>query len=145
LGIRVANSHEPVVKIVSTFVYTISMSSATMPSLTSLERLDLLRLRSELGLSRERMARLFDVSAKTIERWETQGSLPRDISSRRLFVDLRELTDLGTLIYGPEGFHRFLALPFPECDGATPFQLIELGQIDSVLASLAADYEGLGP
>ncbi len=104
-----------------------------------------MRVRSELDLSRERMARLFDVSAKTIERWEAKRALPRNHAGRKLLSELREMTDLGKMIYGKNGFHRFLALPIPSAGQATPLQLIERGEIDAVLALLAADYEGLGP
>jgi hypothetical protein len=54
------------------------------------------------------------------------------------------MVDLGKAIYGAEGFHRFLALPIPSAGQATPLQLIERGEIASVLAALATDYEGLG-
>ena len=106
--------------------------------------IDLVRVRSELDLSRERMARLFDVSAKTIERWEARRSLPRNHAARKLLSELREMVDLGKIVYGKEGFHRFLAVPIPAAGQATPLQLIERGEIATVLALLAADYEGLG-
>jgi DNA-binding XRE family transcriptional regulator len=101
-------------------------------------------VRGELDLSRERMARLFDVSAKTIERWEAKRALPRDHAARKLLSELREMVDLGKSVYGKEGFHRFLALPIPSAGQATPLQLIERGEIATVLAALATDYEGLG-
>jgi hypothetical protein len=40
---------------------------------------------------------------------------------------------------------RFLALPLPGYEGATPLQLIERRQSSAVLAVLAADYDGIGP
>ncbi len=118
------------------------MSETTLTS--SLQQIDLVRVRRELDLSRERMARLFDVSAKTIERWEHKRALPKDHAARKLLSELRELVDLGKAVYGTDGFHRFLALPIPSAGQATPLQLIERGEIDTVLAALAADYEGLG-
>lgn len=106
--------------------------------------IDLVHVRSELDLSRERMARLFDVSAKTIERWEAKRALPRNHTGRKLLSELREMVDLGKMVYGTDGFHRFLALPVPSAGQATPLQLIERGEIEMVLALLATDYEGLG-
>lgn len=103
------------------------------------------RVRADLDLSREKLARVFDVSAKTIERWEARGSLPKDAAGRRLLAELREIVDLATLVFGAEGMRRFLALPLPEYDGATPLQLIERRQSSTVLAALVADYEGVGP
>ena len=103
------------------------------------------RVRADLDLSREKLARVFDVSAKTIERWEAKGSLPKDAAGRRLLAELREIVDLATIVFGTEGMRRFLALPLPGYDGATPLQLIERRQSGAVLAALAADYDGIGP
>jgi DNA-binding XRE family transcriptional regulator len=120
------------------------MSSPNLSAIVQSQSVDLVRIRSELDLSRERMARLFDVSAKTIERWEARRALPRDHAARKLLSELREMVDLGKSVYGTAGFHRFLALPIPSAGQATPLQLIERGEIGTVLAALAADYEGLG-
>jgi transcriptional regulator with XRE-family HTH domain len=103
-----------------------------------------LRLREELRLSRERMARLMDVSAKTIERWETREALPANRSARERLSRIHEITELGRAVYSEEGLQRFLSTPLPVFDGATALQMIEIGQADRVLAALAADYEGLG-
>ncbi len=104
------------------------------------------QLRHDLNLSRERMARLVDVSAKTIERWEDRQALPPRASSRiRVqFAQIQEMRDLGVMVYTPEGFQRFLRTPLPPFKGRTALQMIEQGQIAEVIAALAADYEGLG-
>jgi DNA-binding XRE family transcriptional regulator len=103
-------------------------------------------LRRDLSLSRERMARLVDVSAKTIERWEHQHSLPSRVSSRlrAQLAQIQEVRDLGLAVYTPEGFRQFLKTPLPTFDGRTPLQMIEQGKADDVIAALASDYEGLG-
>ena len=90
------------------------------------------------------MARLLDVSAKTIERWEAQGALPASRAVRERLAKLQEIARLGLLVYTSAGFHRFLTIPLPEFEGRTALQMIELGQEDRVIAALAADYEGLG-
>ena len=102
-------------------------------------------LRRDLNLSRERMARLFDVSAKTIERWEHQQGLPTGASYRirTQMAQIQEIRDLGLIVYTPEGFHLFLTTPFPEFDGKTALQMIEQGRTEAVFAELAADYEGV--
>ncbi|MHB8577791.1 MAG: helix-turn-helix domain-containing protein [Dehalococcoidia bacterium] len=105
---------------------------------------DLRELRAALGLSRERMARLFDVSAKTIERWEASGQLPPGRSARNLLVKLAEIVHLGLIVYTPEGFVIFMSTPLGEFHGRTALQLIELGEAEDVLGALAGDYEGLG-
>jgi DNA-binding XRE family transcriptional regulator len=114
--------------------------SATSPAAT----IRPLELRRDLDLSRERMARLFDVSAKTIERWERSQSLP---SSRRVMIQLaqlKEMRDLGLMVYTPEGFRLFMRSPLPDLGGQTPLQMIEQGKIEEVIGALAGDYEGLG-
>lgn len=103
-------------------------------------------LRRDLNLSRERMARLMDVSAKTVERWEHQRSLPDRASARirAQLAQIQEVRDLGLCVYSPEGFREFLKTPLPDFDGRTPLQMIEQGKTEAVLAALASDYEGLG-
>jgi hypothetical protein len=103
-------------------------------------------LRRDLNLSRERMARLVDVSAKTVERWEDLRGLPPRASSRvRVqLAQIQEMRDLGLSVYTPEGFQHFLRTPLPSFGSRTPLQLIEQGRVDDVVAALAADYEGLG-
>jgi transcriptional regulator with XRE-family HTH domain len=116
------------------------MAMYTVPSTST----NPLRLREELRLSRERMARLMDVSAKTIERWETREALPANRSARERLARIREITELGRAIYTEAGMQHFLTTPLPVFDGATALQMIEIGQADRVLAALAADHEGLG-
>lgn len=102
-------------------------------------------LREQFGLSRERMARLLGVSTKTVERWEDKAEPSfGSTSSRRSYSAIEEIARLGTMVYTPEGFRRFLSTPFREFDGRTALQLIELGETSRVLAAIAADYEGLG-
>ena len=90
------------------------------------------------------MARLFDVSAKTIERWEATGSLPASNHARYRLGMLRQIADLGLTVYTPDGFELLLATPLADLGGRTPLQAIEQGEPERVLALLAADYEGLG-
>jgi transcriptional regulator with XRE-family HTH domain len=101
-------------------------------------------IRRDLHLSRERMARLMDVSAKTIQRWEERETLPQDQRVRRQFADLREIVDLGLVVYTEDGFREFLTTPLRAFDGLTALRMIELDRSDEVLAALATDYEGLG-
>jgi DNA-binding XRE family transcriptional regulator len=101
-------------------------------------------LRHDLRLSRERMARLVDVSAKTVERWEQQQSLPANPRVRSQLAQIQAVRDLGLAVYTPEGFQQFLQTPLPVFGGRTALQIIEQGDVDRVLDALAADYEGLG-
>lgn len=101
-------------------------------------------LRDAFRLSRERLARLIGVSAKTVERWEARPTRPARDEIRQRMAELREIADLGAAVYTREGLANFLDAPLAEHDGLTALQLIERGQADRVLASLAADYEGSG-
>lgn len=103
-----------------------------------------LHLRHSLRLSRERMGRLMDVSAKTIERWEEQGAPSGNERRRAQLSRLQEITDLGLQVYTPDGFAQFLTTPLPVFDNRTALQMIEQDRADQVLDALAADYEGLG-
>ena len=101
-------------------------------------------LREALGVSRERMARLLDVSAKTVERWERDGKLPVRASVRHRLAQLQEIAELGRIVYTPDGLVLFLKTPFPTFDGRTGLQLIETGDGERVFGVLAGEYEGLG-
>ncbi len=102
------------------------------------------QIRQHLHLSRERMGRLLDVSAKTIERWETLGSLPASERLRVQLARIQEVIRLGLTVYTPDGFALFLATPMPVFGNRTAIQLMEQGSIDQVFGALAEDYEGLG-
>ncbi len=101
-------------------------------------------IRAALGLSRERMARLFDVSAKTVERWEASGTPPASRHVRGLLAQVDEIVKLGLAVYTSQGLRAFMTSPIPDLGGRTPLQTIEQGDADLVLGVLASDYEGLG-
>jgi transcriptional regulator with XRE-family HTH domain len=101
-------------------------------------------LREAFRLSRERLARLIGVSAKTIERWEARPTRPARDDARARMAALREIADLGAAVYTRERLGDFMATPLPEQGGLSPLQLIERGEAGRVLAALAADYEGGG-
>ena len=102
------------------------------------------KLRSDLDLSRERMARLVDVSAKTIERWEERQTLPQSARVRIHLAQIQQMRDLGLSVYTLDGFRLFLRTPLPAFGDCTALQLIERGEIERVISALAADYEGIG-
>lgn len=101
-------------------------------------------LRDVLRLSRERLGRLIGVSAKTVERWEAKPVRPARDDVRARMGQLHEIASLGAAVYSREGLADFLDAPLAEWDGLTALQLIERGEADRVLASLASDYEGSG-
>ncbi len=121
------------------------MSIRTLPTTLPDPALDVRALRDRLGLSRERMGRLFGVTGKTIERWEVRPGLPTGDPGRiQRQAAVQEIAALGTAIYTREGFIDFLRLPMPVFDGLPALQLLDRGDSEPVLAALGADYEGIG-
>jgi DNA-binding XRE family transcriptional regulator len=101
-------------------------------------------LRANLRLSRERMARLLNVSSKTIERWEAQVNPPTPTSAAQRLALLDEIVQLGLIVFTPDGFVQFVRTPLPAFDNRTALGLVESGQGEQVLRVLATLYEGLG-
>ncbi|MBI3972211.1 MAG: helix-turn-helix domain-containing protein [Chloroflexi bacterium] len=99
-------------------------------------------LRQALGLSRERMARLLDVSSKTVERMEESDRLPSSAVAAARLAQIEQIVELGLMVYTPEGFEHFIWAPLPTFGGLTALQMIERDQADQVLGALATDYEG---
>ena len=108
------------------------------------QRLSPRRLRDELRVSRERMGRLVDVSARTIARWEEGDALPTNRQTLAQLAQIRVVLDLGLKVYTTDGLVTFLNTPLPVFGGRTALQLIEQDEADRVIAALAADYEGVG-
>ena len=114
------------------------MTAARMPP-----TIDPREVRQALGISRDRMGRLLEVTSKTIARLEEESRLPAQPAVASRLARLKELADLGLVVYNPEGFAQFMATPLPVYGGATALQLIERGDIERVFAELASTYEGV--
>jgi DNA-binding XRE family transcriptional regulator len=104
--------------------------------------LDVAEVRAGLGVSRERMARLLDVAARTVDRWEKRGALPASERQRQELARLAEIAALGRVVFTEEGFGRFLVTPLPALGGRSALAAIEAGEADRVLGLLAGLYEG---
>ena len=68
-------------------------------------------LRAALGISRDRMARLLEVTPKTVERLEERGRLPSSPLVATRLARIQEIVDLGLLVYTPDGPLKPGALP----------------------------------
>ncbi len=102
------------------------------------------KIRGDLGLSRERMARLFDVSARTIERWEEKDQPPASgIVLERLAL-LRKIVDLGLQVYTLRGLRAFLVEPQPVFGDRSGLDLIRENKGDVVYSEVVSDYEATG-
>lgn len=118
--------------------------ATTIAPLTRPRILTLAELRKQLNISRERMGRLIDVSAKTIERWEARGEMPKNRLFRERLAQIQKITELGLMVYTREGFDLFMTTPMGVFDNYTAMQMIEMGKGDEVFSAFAADYEGMG-
>lgn len=104
--------------------------------------MDVHELRATMALSRERMARLLDVSWKTVERMEAAARPPTSAAAVARLGQIQQIVELGLMVYTREGFAHFVAAPLPTFGGLTALQMIERGHADEVLGALATDYEG---
>ena len=122
-----------------------SNSEAPKTRLKSLHSTALLHLvRNTLPISQEQVARLLKVSSRTVARWEKSNSGPERQEQRERLARLKEIIDLGTKVYTPEGLREFFSTPLPEFGNKTAFDMFIIGDYDAVLSALATDYEGLG-
>ena len=100
-------------------------------------------VRLSLGISRDRMGRLLEVTSKTVARLEDQDRLPAQAAAATRLAKLKEVVDLGLLVFTREGLVKFMATPLPTFSGLSALQMIERGDIERVYAELAATYEGV--
>lgn len=103
-----------------------------------------LNIRQDLALSQERLSHLLRVSVKTVSRWEKEKRQPTDPDQLARLAKLREIVELGRMVYTSEGLKEFLSTPLSVFGGRSGFDLIQLGEYEPVLAALAADFEGTG-
>jgi transcriptional regulator with XRE-family HTH domain len=114
-----------------------------MPT-AKIEILDPVEIRQGLALSQERLGALLRVSPKTVSRWERAERQPSDEELLRKMAKLKEIVDLGSRVYSPEGLKEFLSTPLPVFGGRSGLDLMSLGEFEPVIAALAADFEGTG-
>ncbi|HLU37076.1 MAG TPA: helix-turn-helix domain-containing protein [Thermomicrobiales bacterium] len=99
-------------------------------------------LRETLGISRERMGRLLDVSARTIQRWEDNDQLPSNRWVRAVLVDLDKILELGKEVFTPEGLQVVMTEPQPAFDGKSGLEMMEAGKSSVLYGEFAGAYEG---
>lgn len=99
-------------------------------------------IRAALGVSRERLGRVLDVSARTIQRWEENDQLPTNKWILQVLVQIQNIVDVGLIVWKPEGFHRVMTEPMPVFGDRSGLDLIERGDGDEVLGEFATLHEG---
>lgn len=108
------------------------------------QRLNPFEIRQGLAVSQERMSSLLKVSTKTVTRWEKGIRQPSDRDAFLRLAKLKEIQELGQMIYTPHGFQEFLKTPLPVLGGRCEMDLLILGDYEIVISALAADFEGTG-
>ena len=99
-------------------------------------------IRANLGISRERMGRVLDVSARTIQRWEDNDQLPTNRWVMQVLIQLQNIVDIGLEVFTPEGLHRVMTNPQPGFDNRSGLDLIESGDGRRVFGEFATLAEG---
>lgn len=103
-----------------------------------------LDIRQGLAISQERMSTLLHVSTKTVTRWEKGERRPSDRDTLLRLAKLKEIQELGLMVYTPEGLKEFLNTPLPVFGGRCALDLLVLGDYEPVISALATDFEGTG-
>ncbi len=57
---------------------------------------------------------------------------------------LKEIQELGLMVYTPDGFQEFLKTPLTVLGGRCAMELLILGDYEAVISALVADFEGTG-
>lgn len=99
-------------------------------------------LRGKLGVSRETLARIVDVSARTVERWEAANLDLSEVGSVRRLIGVSEIADLAQEVYGADGIERFLVTPRRSLQMRTPKEAMVQGDLEGVRAVLVNALEG---
>lgn len=126
--------------------YTLALrGSDDMPSVINRNQpLNPFDIRQGLAVSQECMSHLLKVSTRTVTRWEKGEGRPSDPDTLSRLAKLKEIKDLGLMVYTPEGLKEFLKTPLPVFGGRSAFDLLMLGDYEPVISALAADFEGTG-
>ena len=106
------------------------------------EPVSIVGVRHDLGISRERMARLLDVSSRTVARWEDQQQLPANRWVRQVLIQMRNITELGHESLTQDGFQAFMTSPQPVFGDRSGIEMIERGEAETVYRELAGMAEG---
>lgn len=106
------------------------------------ESISVARLRETLGISRERMGRVLDVSARTIQRWEDNDQLPSNRWVTNVLIDVNRIVELGQEVFTPEGLRIVMTTPQPVFGNRSGLEKIEAGEGADVYSEFAGAYEG---
>lgn len=96
---------------------------------TAADSLDVAKLRSRYGLSREKFSRLSGFSVRALAGWEGGAQKPGEPARLRL-IELDRLERGLARMVGREAMGVWLDAPNPAFEGLKPLEVIERGQVD---------------
>ena len=97
--------------------------------------------RDLLGLSRELMSRVLDVSTRSVERWELRGSTSVSPDTQRRVTTVSEIAELAHEVYG-DHVPAFMSTPRRSLGMQTPREALVRGDLDGVRQALINALEG---
>ncbi len=103
--------------------------------------LEIRTARDRLGLSRELLSRVLDVSTRSVERWEARGSTAASAETRRRLATVAEIADLAREVYGDD-VAAFMSTPRRSLGMRTPREAMVHGDVEAVRQVLIDALEG---
>lgn len=97
--------------------------------------------RDHLGLSQELMSRVLEVSTRSVERWESLGSVAVDPNVQRRLATASEIAALAREVYG-EAITTFMSTPRRALEMRTPREAMVHGDLEAVRQILINALEG---
>lgn len=99
-------------------------------------------VRQALGISQERLARVLDVSTRSIQRWEAANELPTNRWVRSAYLKLGEITSLAEENFTRDGVRKIMVSGAPGYLDAPGLEMVEQGRADDVFGTLATTADG---
>lgn len=107
------------------------MSAATRPDPPVSARLAEIRTKADMRV--REVADLVGTSTSTVSRWQSGRSRPREANLARVMT-LEWLVGQLAQLYAPRDARQWLLSPHPLLNGERPYDRIEQGRTDDVLA-----------
>ena len=108
--------------------------------MTIAERLE--RAATNVELDRGDLARVLDLSPRTVARWLSAEATPRPDARERLLELIAVLESLSSTLR-PGAAHDWLFTPNPSLDHHKPVELLRAGEFRRVLGAIDALAEGV--
>lgn len=97
--------------------------------------------RVNLGLSRELMSRVLEVSSRSVERWESRERVSLTPDVQRRLATVSEIAELAQEVYG-DSVAGFMSTPRRSLGMRTPREAMVHGDLDAVRDTLINALEG---